>query len=60
MCMAEGKQTGGRGLRNAHGKEAAGKLLGLSLGQPARWFCFVDAGDLLFCEHHLEEREPEP
>lgn len=62
MCMAEGKQTGGRGLRNAHRKEAAGKssTLGLSFGQPARWFCFVDASDLLFCEHQLEESETEP
>lgn len=55
MCMAEGKQTDARGLRTAHRKEAARKsnTLGLSFGKPATWFCFVDAGDLLFCEHQL-------
>lgn len=43
MCLAEGRQAGRKGLRNAHRKEAAGKpsALGLSFGNPARWFCFV-------------------
>lgn len=69
--MAERKQTGGGGPRYAHGKEEAGKvkntwpIFGFFKLSPrqkqARWLCFVDAGDPLFCEHYLlRESEPEP